>query len=166
MGILSDNYKSHAVHQEIENTLKYIEDYKQQENLADEVNDSICAYEQLIVYTKYVLDNCITQVLPTQLLSNLRDNIKNLRSNQITNIENTYNIYSNIASDLAKIPVYKDKNTVKLGIGKIVENFNIEKENIKQSITSEIIQFKDKQNSEFAKWTIEKEEYCMYFQYS
>ena len=159
MGILSDNYKNHSVHQEIETTLKYIDNYKKQENLTDAEQDSLEAYEQLLNYAQYVLNNCITQVVPVQLLSNLQNSISNLQSSNAVNIESTYNIYANITSDLAKIPVYNDKNIVKTGLGKIIENFNIEKENIKQSISTELETFQEKQDDELQKWKEEKEEY-------
>ena len=159
MGILSDNYKNHSVHQEIETTLKYIDNYKKQENLTDAERDSLEAYEQLLNYAQYVLNNCITQVVPVQLLSNLQNSINNLQSSNVVNIESTYNIYANITADLAKIPVYNDKNIVKTGLGKIIDNFNIEKENIKQSISTELETFQEKQTDELQKWKEEKEEY-------
>lgn len=159
MGILSDNYQNHSVHQEIETTLKYIDNYKKQENLTDAERDSLEAYEQLLNYAQYVLSNCITQVVPVQLLTNLQNSINNLQSSNAVNIESTYNIYASITSDLAKIPVYNDKNIVKTGLGKIIENFNIEKENIKQSISDELETFQNKQDNEFQKWKDEKEEY-------
>ncbi len=159
MGILSDNYKNHSVHQEIETILKFIEDYKQRENLTDANKDSLEAYEQLLVYAQYVLNNCLTQVVPTQLLSNLQSNISSLQSNNVLNIETTYNIYSNITSDLSRIPVYKDKNTVKISVGKIIENFNTERDDIKKSIADEIDRFKKKQEDELNKWIEEKERY-------
>lgn len=159
MGILADNYKNHPIHQEIETTLKFIDDYKKREDLSDTNKDSIEAYEYLLNYARYVLENSITQTVPTQLLNNLKNNIGNLRSSNVVNIENTYNIYSAITSDLSKIPVYNEKTVVKMGIGKIIENFNKEKEDIKQSITTEIGDFKQKQNDEFEKWQEEKSIY-------
>lgn len=159
MGILSDKYKNHPVHQEIETTFKYIDNYKKQENLTDAERDSLEAYEQLLNYAQYVLNNCITQAVPVQLLTNLQNSINNLQNSNVVNIESTYNIYANITSDLAKIPVYNDKNIVKTGLGKIIENFNIEKENIKQSISTELKTFQEKQEVELQKWKEEKEEY-------
>lgn len=159
MGILSDNYKNHPVHQEIETILKFIEDYKQRENLTDANKDSLEAYENLLKYAQYVLDNSITQVVPTQLLTNLQNNINQLKNSNAINIETTYNVYSNITTDLSKIPTYKDKTVVKMSVGKIIENFNSEKENIKQSIFSELEDFKEKENETFQKWQEEKEEY-------
>ena len=98
MGILSDNYKNHPVHQEIETILKFIEDYKQRENLTDANKDSLEAYENLLKYVQYVLDNSITQVVPTQLLTNLQNNINQLKNSNAINIETTYNVYSNITT--------------------------------------------------------------------
>lgn len=159
MGILSDNYKNHPIHQTIETTLKYIDDYKKKDTLTDAEKDSLEAYEQLLTYAQYVLNNCITQVVPVQLLTNLQNNISNLQSSNAVNIESTYNIYSGITADLAKIPVYNDKNIVKTSLGKIIENFDNEKENIRHSISEELDTFKEKQNDEFQKWKEEKEEY-------
>lgn len=159
MGILSDNYKNHPIHQEIETVLKYIDDYKKTENLPDAQRDSLDAYEQLIKYAQYVLDNSITHVVPMQLLTNLQNNVHQLRSPNVVNIETTYNVYANITADLSKIPFYSDKSVVKIGVGKIIENFNTEKENIKRSASIEIEDFKQKQLEEFTKWKEEKEKY-------
>lgn len=159
MGILSDNYKNHPVHQEMETTLKFIEDYKQKENLTDANKDSLEAYENLLKYAQYVLNNSITQVVPTQLLNNLQNNIHQLRSTNVVNIETTYNVYANITADLCKIPTYNDKSIVRIGVGKIIENFNNEKDNIKQSISTEIDNFRQRQNDELEKWEVEKKEY-------
>jgi hypothetical protein len=158
MTILKDNYKNHPVHQTVETTLQFINNYKQKENLTDSNKDSLDAYENLLKYVQYVLNNSITQVVPTQLLTNLQANISNLQNSNVANIENTYNLYSGITSDISKIPVYNDKSIVKIGIGKIIEDFNNEKKNIKQSAINEIEDFKQKQDDEFNKWQEEKED--------
>ena len=159
MGILLDKFKSNPIHQTIETALKYADDCRKSENLSDAELDSLEAYEQLLTYTKYVLENCVTQVVPTQILSNLTNNINNLKNNNILNIETTYNVYTAITSDLAKIPTYNDKNTVKVGIGKIIENFSKEKENIKKTISIEVEDFKQIQYDELGKWNKEKAVY-------
>lgn len=159
MTILKDNYRNHPIHQEIDNVLQYIANTKNSENLSDTAKDSLLAYEQLLVYTKYVLSNNISQVLPTQILNNLRNNIRSLQSNNLLNIENTYNIYSNIMSDLSKIPVYYNKGIAKISLEKILENFNNEKETIKRELYKEISDFKTKQENEFKSWQVEKANY-------
>jgi len=159
MGILIDKFKSNPVHQAIETTLKYIDDCKSNENLTDANRDSLDAYGQLLIYAKYVMENNITQVVPPQILTNLTNNINNLQNNNALNIETTYNLYTAITSDLAKIPVYNDKNVVKSGLGKIIKNFNNDKEKIQTEISNEIENFKQKQSDELEKWKEEKEEY-------
>ena len=159
MGILTDKFKSHPVHQTIEATLKYIDDCKNNENLTDANRDSLDAYGQLLTYAKYVMENNITQVVPPQILTNLTNNINNLQNNNALNIETTYNLYTAITSELAKIPVYNDKNVVKSGVGKIIENFNNDKKKIQTEISNEIENFKQKQDDEMEKWKEEKEEY-------
>lgn len=159
MGILTDKFKSNPIHQAIETTLKYIDDCKNADSLTDANRDSLDAYEQLLNYAKYVMENNITQVVPPQILTNLTNNINNLQNNNALNIETTYNLYTAITSDLSKIPVYNDKNVVKSGLGKIIENFNNDKEKIQTEISNEIENFKQKQSDELEKWKEEKEEY-------
>ncbi len=159
MGILADNFRNHPIHQTIETTLQYISDRRKSENLADAEKDSLDAYEQLITYAKYVMENNVTQVVPSQLISSLDSNISKLQNNNVLNIESTYNLYTNITSDLAKIPTYNDKNVVRAGIGKIIENFSKEKENIKNTISAEVECFKQIQSDELENWKKEKAGY-------
>ena len=159
MTILKDNYRNHPVHQEIDNVLQYIANIKNSESLSDTGRDSLLAYEQLLVYAKYVLSNNISQVVPTQILNNLRSSIRALQNTNLQNIENTYNTYSNIMADLSKIPVYYNKGIAKISLEKILENFNNEKETIKRELYKEISDFKTKQENEFKGWQEEKENY-------
>ena len=149
MTILKDNYRNHPVHQEIDNVLQYIANIKNSESLSDTGRDSLLAYEQLLVYAKYVLSNNISQVVPTQILNNLRSNIRGLQNNNLLNIENTYNTYSNIMADLSKIPVFYNKGIVKISLEKLLDNFTNDKEAIKKDLYKEISDFKTKQENEF-----------------
>ena len=159
MTILKDNYRNHPVHQELDNVLQYIANIKNSESLSDTERDSLLAYEQLLVYAKYVLSNNISQVVPTQLLNNLRSNIRALQNNNLLNIENTYNTYSNIMADLSKIPVFYNKGIVKISLEKLLDNFTNDKEAIKKDLYKEISDFKTKQENEFKSWQVEKENY-------
>lgn len=157
MGILADNFKNHNVHRVVDSTLNYINKLKNETNLTDAQKDSLDAYELLVIYAKYVLDNCVTQTVPTQLLTNLEGNIFNLQNGNIKNIEATYNLYTAVMTDLSRMPVYNDKHITKAGIGKIIDNFNSEKEKIQNDISDEINKFQQSQNEEIKKWEKEKE---------
>lgn len=157
MGILADNFKNHNVHRVVDSTLNYINKLKNETNLTDAQKDSLDAYELLVIYAKYVLDNCVTQTVPTQLLTNLERNIFNLQNGNIKNIEATYNLYTAVMTDLSRIPVYNDKHITKAGIGKIIDNFNGEKEKIQNDISDEINKFQQSQKEEIEKWEKEKE---------
>lgn len=159
MGILADNYRNHNVHQVVDSTLNYINKLKNETDLTDSQKDSLDAYELLVTYAKYVLDNCVTQTVPTQLLTNLEANIINLQSSNIKNIETTYNLYTAVMNDLSKIPVYNDKHITKAGIGKIIDNFNLSKEKIQNDISDEINKFQQSQKEETEKWKKEKEDF-------
>lgn len=159
MGILADNFKNHAVHQAVDSTLNYINKLKNETDLTDSQKDSLDAYELLVTYAKYVLDNCVTQTVPTQLLTNLESNIFNLQNSNIKNIEATYNLYTSVMNDLSRIPVYNDKHITKAGIGKIIDNFNLNKEKIQNDISDEINKFQQSQKEEMEKWKKEKEDF-------
>mgnify|MGYP004696746713 FL=1 len=159
MGILADNYRNHNVHQVVDSTLNYINKLKNETDLTDSQKDSLDAYELLVTYAKYVLDNCVTQTVPTQLLTNLEANIINLQSSNIKNIETTYNLYTAVMNDLSKIPVYNDKHITKAGIGKIIDNFNLSKEKIQNDISDEINKFQQSQKEETEKWKKEKDDF-------
>lgn len=159
MGILADNFKNHAVHQAVDSTLNYINKLKNETDLTDSQKDSLDAYELLVTYAKYVLDNCVTQTVPTQLLTNLESNIFNLQNSNIKNIEATYNLYTSVMNDLSRIPVYNDKHITKAGIGKIIDNFNLSKEKIQNDISDEINKFQQSQKEETEKWKKEKEDF-------
>lgn len=159
MGILADNFKNHAVHQAVDSTLNYINKLKNETDLTDSQKDSLDAYELLVTYAKYVLDNCVTQTVPTQLLTNLESNIFNLQNSNIKNIEATYNLYTSVMNDLSRIPVYNDKHITKAGIGKIIDNFNLSKEKIQNDISDEINKFQQSQKEEMEKWKKEKEDF-------
>lgn len=157
MGILADNFKNHNVHRVVDSTLNYINKLKNETNLTDAQKDSLDAYELLVIYAKYVLDNCVTQTVPTQLLTNLEGNIFNLQNGNIKNIDATYNLYTAVMTDLSRMPVYNDKHITKAGIGKIIDNFNGEKEKIQNDISDEINKFQQSQKEEIEKWEKEKE---------
>lgn len=159
MGILADNFKNHAVHQAVDSTLNYINKLKNETDLTDSQKDSLDAYELLVTYAKYVLDNCVTQTVPTQLLTNLESNIFNLQNSNIKNIEATYNLYTSVMNDLSRIPVYNDKHITKAGIGKIIDNFNLSKEKIQNDISDEINKFQQSEKEETEKWKKEKEDF-------
>lgn len=159
MGILADNFKNHAVHQAVDSTLNYINKLKNETDLTDSQKDSLDAYELLVTYAKYVLDNCVTQTVPTQLLTNLESNIFNLQNSNIKNIEATYNLYTSVMNDLSRIPVYNDKHITKAGIGKIIDNFTLSKEKIQNDISDEINKFQQSQKEETEKWKKEKEDF-------
>lgn len=159
MGILADNYRNHNVHQVVDSTLNYINKLKNETNLTDSQKDSLDAYELLVTYAKYVLDNCVTQTVPTQLLTNLEANIINLQNSNIKNIETTYNLYTAVMNDLSKIPVYNDKYITKAGIVKIIDNFNLSKEKIQNDISDEINKFQQSQKEETEKWKKEKDDF-------
>lgn len=159
MGILADNYRNHNVHQVVDSTLNYINKLKNETDLTDSQKDSLDAYELLVTYAKYVLDNCVTQTVPTQLLTNLEANIINLQNSNIKNIETTYNLYTAVMNDLSKIPVYNDKHITKAGIGKIIDSFNLSKEKIQNDISDEINKFQQSQKEETEKWKKEKEDF-------
>lgn len=159
MGILADNYRNHNVHQVVDSTLNYINKLKNETDLTDSQKDSLDAYELLVTYAKYVLDNCVTQTVPTQLLTNLEANIINLQSSNIKNIETTYNLYTAVMNDLSKIPVYNDKHITKAGIGKIIDNFNLSKEKIQNDISDEINKFQQSQKEETEKLKKEKDDF-------
>lgn len=157
MGILADNFKNHNVHRVVDSTLNYINELKNETDLTDSQKDSLDAYELLVIYAKYVLDNCVTQTVPTQILTNLESNISNLQNSNIKNIEATYNLYTAVMTDLSRMPVYNDKHITKAGIGKIIDNFNGEKEKIQNDISDEINKFQQSQKEEIEKWEKEKE---------
>lgn len=157
MGILADNFKNHNVHRVVDSTLNYINELKNETDLTDSQKDSLDAYELLVIYAKYVLDNCVTQTVPTQILTNLESNISNLQNSNIKNIEATYNLYTAVMTDLSRIPVYNDKHITKAGIGKIIDSFNGEKEKIQNDISDEINKFQQSQKEEIEKWEKEKE---------
>lgn len=157
MGILADNFKNHSVHRAVDTTLNYINTLKNETGLTDSQKDSLASYELLVIYAKYVLDNCVTQTVPTQLLTKLESNIVNLQNSNIKNIEATYDLYTDIMDDLSKIPVYNDKNITKASIGKIIDNFNSDKEKIQKDISDEINKFQQSQKEEIEKWQKEKE---------
>lgn len=159
MGILADNFKNHNVHRVVDSTLNYINELKNETDLTDSQKDSLDAYELLVIYAKYVLDNCVTQTVPTQLLTNLEGNIFNLQNGNIKNIEATYNLYTAVMTDLSRMPVYNDKHITKAGIGKIIDNFNSEKEKIQNDISDEINKFQQSQNEEIKKWEKEKDDF-------
>lgn len=158
MGILADNFKNHNVHRAVDATLNYINKLKNETDLTDSQKDSLDAYELLVIYAKYVLDNCVTQTVPTQLLTNLEGNIFNLQNGNIKNIETTYNLYTAVMTDLSRIPVYNDKHITKAGIGKIIDNFKSDKEKIQNDISDEINKFQQSQKEEIEKWRKEKED--------
>lgn len=158
MGILADNFKNHNVHLVVDSTLNYINKLKNETDLTDSQKDSLDAYELLVIYAKYVLDNCVTQTVPTQLLTNLEANIFNLQNSNIKNIEATYNLYTAVMTDLSRIPVYNDKHITKAGIGQIIDNFNSDKEKIQNDISDEINKFQQSQKEEIEKWRKEKED--------
>lgn len=158
MGILADNFKNHNVHRAVDSTLNYINKLKNETDLTDSQKDSLDAYELLVIYAKYILDNCVTQTVPTQLLTNLESNISNLQNSNIKNIEATYNLYTAVMTDLSRIPVYNDKHITKAGIGKIIDNFSSEKEKIQNDISDEINKFQQSQKEEIEKWRKEKED--------
>ena len=158
MGILADNFKNHNVHRAVDSTLNYINKLKNETDLTDSQKDSLDAYELLVIYAKYVLDNCVTQTVPTQLLTNLESNISNLQNSNIKNIEATYNLYTAVMTDLSRIPVYNDKHITKAGIGKIIDNFSSEKEKIQNDISDEINKFQQSQKEEIDKWRTEKKD--------
>ncbi len=157
MGILTNNFKNHNVHRVVDTTLNYINTLKNETGLTDSQKDSLTSYELLVIYAKYVLDNCVTQTVPTQLLTKLESNIVNLQNSNIKNIEATYDLYTDIMDDLSKIPVYNDKNITKASIGKIIDNFNSDKEKIQKDISDEINKFQQSQKEEIEKWQKEKE---------
>ena len=65
MGILTDKFKSNPIHQAIETTLKYIDDCKNADSLTDANRDSLDAYEQLLNYAKYVMENNLFLTIKT-----------------------------------------------------------------------------------------------------
>lgn len=158
MGILADNFKNHSVHRAVDTTLNYIDTLKNETGLTDSQKDSLAFYEQLIIYAKYVLNNCVTRTVPAQILTKLESNIVNLQNSNIKNIEATYDLYTDIMDDLSKIPVYNDKNITKASIGKIIDNFNSDKEKIQKDISDEINKFQQSQKEEIEKWRKEKED--------
>lgn len=158
MGILADNFKNHSVHRAVNTTLNYIDTLKNETSLTDSQKDSLAFYEQLIIYAKYVLNNCVTRTVPAQILTKLESNIVNLQNSNIKNIEATYDLYTDIMDDLSKIPVYNDKNITKSSIGKIIDNFNSDKEKIQKDISDEINKFQQSQKEEIEKWRKEKED--------
>lgn len=153
MGILIND----QIYQVIETKLNNIKDIKKENNLTDLNKNSICAYENILIYAKYVLENSVTPIVPSKILSNLQSNILNLHSQDVLNIDESSSTYSNIMADLSKIPVYNDKNITKAGIGKIIENFYHDKENIEDSISKEISSFRNFQEEEIEKWSKERE---------
>lgn len=157
MGILADNFKNHNVYRVVDSTLNYINKLKNETDLTDSQKDSLDAYELLVIYAKYVLDNCVTQTVPTQILTNLESNIFNLQNSNIKNIEATYNLYTAVMTDLSRIPVYNDQHITKAGIGQIINKFNNDKEKIQNNISDEINKFQQSQKEEIEKWKKEKE---------
>lgn len=50
MGVLTEQYKNHAVHQDIKNNLEIIANAKNNENYNEEQQESLLAFEQLFIY--------------------------------------------------------------------------------------------------------------------